>query len=77
MLKGEFRCRYCTDERHPGCHATCPKYAEDLAKFEEKKAKAKIEQGLNDYRNTVIARVADYNTKHKSNHSGVLKPTGK
>ena len=42
MGKQRFKkCMYCTPEtgRHPGCHDTCERYAEDKAKDEAEKKK--------------------------------------
>lgn len=72
-----FRCRYCTDDRYPGCHATCPKYKEDREKYDKRKAAHEVERGLNDYQLGLICKGADKRAKVYRSHAGIVKPTGK
>ena len=46
-------CYYCKPpRRHPGCHATCPDYAEDKKNYDAIKANAEFERQMNDAMHT-------------------------
>ena len=42
-------CYHCKPpKRHPGCHATCPNYAEDKKNYDTMKANADFERKMNE-----------------------------
>ena len=53
-------CQKCVPpKRHPGCHGTCPDYAESRAKFDADKAKADAGRELKYYTNNKHAKATD------------------
>ena len=58
-------CHYCVPpERHPGCHATCPRYAEGKARYEADKAEANKKITLKYYANEKHAEAIDNVAKY-------------
>lgn len=58
-------CQKCVPpERHPGCHAVCPRYAEGKAEYEADKARANKTITLKYYANEKRAEVDDIVAKY-------------
>lgn len=60
-------CQKCVPPtRHPGCHATCPHYAEAKAKYDADKERANKTTTLKYYANEQNAKVKDNVAKYAS-----------
>lgn len=59
-------CKYCVEERSPGCHDTCEKYKEEKRAWEEKRAKARVKsQAENDVTHFRINSIEKWRKKQR------------
>ena len=58
-------CMHCvTPKRHPGCHGTCSEYKEAHNKYNEDRAKSRLEKKIQSYTNTAICTKRNERAKY-------------
>ena len=67
-----FRCKDCT-RRHPGCHATCEQYKEDVALNEKRKHEEYMKNQASMYIYKHVGDVLDNRAKSRKAQSGYMR----